>query len=747
MKLNTRKICIMLFSWAAMTALPFSMQLPSHAAGTEPIGLADRSSLTVEVDGNPASAELLAWSKRGDAYTMTLTGEKRLIFEQTAPIFYRPVTALQGDADGDGQQDLVIVWQEEASGGAVRYWLVKGGQAPRLAYQSEEYLQGKVTLSGEGLTVSYSVFDQGDAEAFPSRRVTERWGGQPWHKLSQSETASGRSAMAAEAKNSKNPPLHEVERMLEEAAAKYDIPAVILKAIAWQESNWRQFDANGNPLVSYDGGIGIMQLTNQTRFDQARLKTDIRYNIEAGAQVLLEKRALTRSGILPAIGSMQMDEMESWYFAIWAYNGWSEYNNPHNIPNKYRKTAAYQDNVISFARSYFAQPITRIPKEWIPRAGVPSGKTTYATPLPIHKAGEDLERRHIRNGDIVEVAGFTTALNVRQSPGLNGRITDSLAMRERAVVVDGPIERDGYLWYEVESKDGTGWVAGHYLNAVRDERISLAEVMEQTPDRLSDEAIREDGRNLYLQGDGMNLAWKNLPKNGGASAALQAYAWNDLWLEWTAAKKSDKPPKKRGSGYLRELSPGWNASNVSPTRPITLRLDPDKGPGAEAADFLVLDSRGREASISAVESSTTAGAWTISPGKSWKPAESYTLYFRTLPIATFTVAKKTGVSLDGFEVYPQVDDEVPLTKSFEIGFTQKMDASTVSERNVWLEDEAGNLVKTTVSLSKDKRSITVKPTDPLLPGTYYFCKITTGLRSEKGKALKTNTVYVFRTAL
>ncbi|NGQ94775.1 SH3 domain-containing protein [Brevibacillus sp. SYP-B805] len=744
MKQKTRKICIMLFSWAAIAALPFSIQLPSHAAGMAAIKLADRSSLTVEVDGNPASAEQLAWSKQGDAYTMTLAGEQRIFFEQTAPVFYQPLTALQGDADGDGQQDLVIVWQEEASGGAVRYWLVKGGQAPRLTYQSEEYLQGQVTLAQEGLAISYSVFDQGDAEAFPSRRVTERWGGEPWHKLSQTETAVGRIAMAAEAKNSKNPPLHEVERMLEEAAAKYNIPAVILKAIAWQESNWRQFDANGKPLISYDGGIGIMQLTNQTRFDQARLKTDIRYNIEAGAQVLLEKRALTRSGRLPAIGSMKMDEMESWYFAIWAYNGWSAYNNPHNIPNKYRKTAAYQDSVISLARSYFAQPITRIPKEWIPRESVPSGKTTYTTPLPIHKAGEDLERRHIREGDTVEVAGFTTALNVRQSPGLNGRITDTLAMRERAGVVDGPIERDGYLWYKVKSKDGTGWVAGHYLNAVRDERISLAEVMAQTPDRLSDEAIREDGRNLYLQGDGMNLAWKNLLQNGGASAALQAYAWQDLWLEWTAAKKGDKPPKKRGIGYLRELSPGWQASNVSPTRPITLRLDPDKGPSAGTDDFLVLDSRGREAST--VESSTTAGAWTISPRTSWKPAESYTLYFRALPIAAFTVAKQAGVSLEGFEVYPQVDNEIPLTKSIEIGFTQKMDAKTVSERNVWLEDEEGNVVKTTVSLSKDKRSITVKPSKPLRPDSYYFCKITTGLRSEKGKALKTNTVYVFRTA-
>jgi hypothetical protein len=641
MRQMIRNICISVVTLAAslQLALPMGAPASAQAAGITRLDLQDRHSMPVEMDGNPAITEQIVWNKRDNVYHMKLLAGGRVIFAKTAPMFFRPMTGMVGDADGDGQQDLVIVWQEEASGGAIRYWLIKGGQAPALVHLSDDYLQGEIELRTDGVYVSYSVFEEGDANAFPSRRVTERWGGKPWRMLARTEKANGRTLMAVEAKSGSNPPLHEIERMLEEVAADYKIPAVLLKAIAWQESNWRQFDSNGNPLVSVDGGIGIMQLTNQTRFDQQRLKTDIRYNIEAGAQVLLEKRSYTKSGLLPPIGSMDMDEMENWYFAIWAYNGWSVYNNPHNIPNKFRKSAAYQDSVLHIARNVFAQPVTRIPKHLIPKDGMPSGKTKYKTPLPIHHAGEDLERRHISIGDTVEVAGLTQTLNVRQSPGLDGRIKDTMQTKERAVVLDGPRERDGYLWYEVNSKDGKGWVAGHYLVAVHDERVSLAELMELAPERLSDKAIKDDGRNLYLQADGMNLSWMDARKNGGLSSALQSYAWWDLWLEWSDGKRSEKPPKRAGSGFLRKVSPIWDERNVSLTEPISLRFDLSKGPRVGAGDFLVLDSRGKPAAITVTSGKKEGDSWVIHPKETWRKKETYTLYYRGFLLSKFTTSR------------------------------------------------------------------------------------------------------------
>lgn len=73
--------------------------------------------------------------------------------------------------------------------------------------------------------------------------------------------------------------------LLTNAALAANIPPEVVKAVAAKESSWRQFE-NGQPLVSSDGGIGIMQITNQQGYDEESLKNDIYYNIQAGIDVL-----------------------------------------------------------------------------------------------------------------------------------------------------------------------------------------------------------------------------------------------------------------------------------------------------------------------------------------------------------------------------------------------------------------------------------------------------------------------------
>ena len=46
--------------------------------------------------------------------------------------------------------------------------------------------------------------------------------------------------------------------MLRQAAYRYGLPANLLLAIAWQESNWTQH------VIAWDGGIGVMQLMPYT---------------------------------------------------------------------------------------------------------------------------------------------------------------------------------------------------------------------------------------------------------------------------------------------------------------------------------------------------------------------------------------------------------------------------------------------------------------------------------------------------
>lgn len=96
------------------------------------------------------------------------------------------------------------------------------------------------------------------------------------------------SVDAAETKTSamNNPNKQTINKMLTEIALEYNVPPEIVKAIAEVESSWQQFKSAGEPLISDDGGIGIMQVTNQSGYDPERLKFDIEYNIRAGVDIL-----------------------------------------------------------------------------------------------------------------------------------------------------------------------------------------------------------------------------------------------------------------------------------------------------------------------------------------------------------------------------------------------------------------------------------------------------------------------------
>jgi hypothetical protein len=115
------------------------------------------------------------------------------------------------------------------------------------------------------------------------------------------------------------------------------VPASLLKALGWVESGWQQFTAQGRPLLSFDFGYGIMQITsgmagafgNATgSIDptvQSEIASDFRANIAYGARVLARKWAAT-----PRIGNGDPAVVENWYYAVWAYNGWGWVNNPNN---------------------------------------------------------------------------------------------------------------------------------------------------------------------------------------------------------------------------------------------------------------------------------------------------------------------------------------------------------------------------------------------------------------------------------
>lgn len=188
-----------------------------------------------------------------------------------------------------------------------------------------------------------------------------------------------------------NPSSAIIAQKLEAVARQKNIPSVILKAIAFKESSWRQWDSQGNPVLSSGShpAIGIMQVATYSDTDTItidKLKTDIDFNMSTGADLLNEK--FTK--IAPQIGDGDRNKLENWYFAIWAYNSWAMKNNPwQTAPDQ-----AYQDKVIALCATNYVPgyvtpvsimkiPVAQIPQNALPNAtNGPNGH--WDTPQPAH---------------------------------------------------------------------------------------------------------------------------------------------------------------------------------------------------------------------------------------------------------------------------------------------------------------------------------------------------------------------------
>ncbi|MFJ7825452.1 S-layer homology domain-containing protein [Psychrobacillus sp. NPDC096623] len=153
-----------------------------------------------------------------------------------------------------------------------------------------------------------------------------------------------------------NPDRQTMNCLLTDAARDANIPPEIVKAAATIESGWVHFQSNGEPIMNRDidgdgkgdGGIGLMQITNNPKYDDTKLKYDLKYNIKAGIEILQEKFKLD----LPKVGSHNPTDLESWYFALLAYNGAKAVNSPLYSATGLRNYTAYQEKVYKALDDY-----------------------------------------------------------------------------------------------------------------------------------------------------------------------------------------------------------------------------------------------------------------------------------------------------------------------------------------------------------------------------------------------------------
>jgi N-acetylmuramoyl-L-alanine amidase len=97
---------------------------------------------------------------------------------------------------------------------------------------------------------------------------------------------------------------------------------------------------------------------------------------------------------------------------------------------------------------YLVQDQAQVGQGWV------AGEFLVASPGP--NAAFGIGETVVVNGD---------ELNLRSEPSLNGSVVAQLPLGKEAVITGGPVEADGYSWYQI-TLTGThpdGWVAGEHL--------------------------------------------------------------------------------------------------------------------------------------------------------------------------------------------------------------------------------------------------------------------------------------------
>ena len=281
-----------------------------------------------------------------------------------------------------------------------------------------------------------------------------------------------------------NPDNPTMNCLLTKTALEFDVPPEIVKAVAEGESgNWRHFDNNGEAIVTTDNGIGLMQITNQAGYLEERLKNDLVYNIEAGVKIL---DGMYDRPDLPKINGGHRDELESWYFAVMAYNGTKPRNSPIKQATGERNTNAYQEKIFGLVEKYELIDLQELrftnqdfQYDSNSRENIKFLEMNYNFDKPLTKSKYSFEK-----GQKVRT---TTTPKIRTSPTTSvNNVKDTLNKGEE-ITITGPFVYDEmatvnhFVWYPVKRSDGTeGYVASSYLDYV-DSTLTPAPVTPVNP--------------------------------------------------------------------------------------------------------------------------------------------------------------------------------------------------------------------------------------------------------------------------
>ncbi|WP_332628449.1 NlpC/P60 family protein [Halalkalibacter flavus] len=461
-------------------------------------------------------------SNSQETSTVTIENQTETLYENSIEFgFIERVTEFTYE-DNDY---LVLEYRYHGSGQYLEFQIITleaDVDKLEVVYDSDSYQQGKLMVEGEELLLTYPLYKEGESldtpSAFQEKSYSMKENGVvvEEREIKAEEISRIRASTQGQYEN---PPYHEIGQLLTEKALENGIPPEILKAIALMESGWVHFK-DGGPNVSFDNGIGLMQVTD-LRFDQEKLKYDIEYNIEAAIDILLEKWDWAGT-IIPTIGDQDMDVLESWYFAILAYNGMVQVNSPIKMADGSRNAAAYQEKVyqlISESNNYLnisKLPFTTSDFEY------QEGTSRLLFTKMHYDLNEPTITRH--KFQVNEKVAVSENARVRSTPTTEIQNMVEIVKRNQvATILEGyvydeshkhttnsySLRQKHYVWYKVELENGTtGYIASGLLSPIEVEdlgspvaKLALEMEGENTNNFITSEFVQH----VFKEAEGIEL--------------------------------------------------------------------------------------------------------------------------------------------------------------------------------------------------------------------------------------------------
>jgi len=269
-----------------------------------------------------------------------------------------------------------------------------------------------------------------------------------------------------------NPDRQTMNCLITKAArqSEFPIPPEIVKAVATVESSWKQFDGKGEPNISSDGGIGLMQITSTAGYDVERLKFDLQYNIETGIEFLVKN---FNNSNLPKVGDHNPKNLESWYFAVMAYNGIKAVNSPFYQATGDQNPNAYQERVYQ-ELSKNGLLSTNIQSIAMTKSDFNYGADTNHT-IDFMKKKFELSKQGTASKELLkagEVITYTGS-GIRLQPSTQNNKPIPTTTGVKMTILGSPISDEHssasnqYVWYPVQTvqngKAVSGFIASPYI--------------------------------------------------------------------------------------------------------------------------------------------------------------------------------------------------------------------------------------------------------------------------------------------